>query len=126
MSIAVELAAFNEESHRLGAQNIIDASVCLQNFDSMNHPDQEVIPATLPDHLRKEENSLELGSGEAQDRPEGRDKEPNSRVPGDPMPVTSSTSTPAVIRPIVSASPESAKEPSSSGKRKPRKLNPKT
>lgn len=47
MSIAVELAAFNVDCNRMAAQNIIDASVCLQNFESMSDTNQTVVPAAL-------------------------------------------------------------------------------
>lgn len=126
MSIAVELAAFNENCHTMGAQNIIDASLCLQNFDSMSQPDQEVVPATLPEHHNREEKSSELTVERAQDRLSARNIELRSRALGDPTPATSSTLASPVTQPMASAPLEVTREPSSSGKKKPRKLNQKS
>jgi hypothetical protein len=129
MSIAVELAAFDRENNHMSAQNIIDASLCLQNFDSMNQPDQKAISATLSDHPggeAKEEKSSELGVVVVEDAPKVQDVGKSGRVLDDSTPASSSVSAPGLTRLIVPIPPETAKGPSGSGRKKPRKLMPKS
>lgn len=124
MSIAVELAASNENSHSMGADNIIDAYLCLQNFDFLS-PEHERVSITSPSHTETKASKvgfLTLGVEGAQGGGTLANIASTSRVLADSMPAVALTPTPPPIRPDVLISAESAGRPPENVRKKPRKL----
>jgi hypothetical protein len=124
MSIAVELAASTENSRSMGADDIIDAYLCLQNFDFLN-PEHERIPITSPSHTETKASKvgfLNLGVEGAQDGGTLADIVSTSRVLADSMPAVALIPTSPPIRPGVLVSAESEGRPPENVRKKPRKL----